>query len=178
MEISKRFGLCSNKQLRDWIKVYNGHKEFWLLGGQGSENYMTKGRSTTLEERIEITSYCIANGKDYGTTIEKYGVSYQQIYSWVCKYEAEGVDGLIDKRGKRKPLKEMTKVERLKKSKESGAKRHRPGKPLLSYEGATRRRSISDSKYLQDIRLEQVILLPVFYTRSYSREHSKPRFYG
>ena len=34
---------------------------------------MTKGRTTTLEERIEIVSYCIANGKDYGATIEKYG---------------------------------------------------------------------------------------------------------
>lgn len=74
---------------------------------------MTKGRLTTLDERIEIVSYCIANGKDYGATIEKYGVSYQQIYSWVRKYEVKGVDGLIDKRGKIKPLDEMTEVERL-----------------------------------------------------------------
>lgn len=74
---------------------------------------MTKGRSTTLDERIEIVSYCIAKGKNYGAAIEKYGVSYQQIYSWVRKYEEKGVDGLIDKRGKRKPLDEMTEVERL-----------------------------------------------------------------
>jgi len=74
---------------------------------------MTKGRLTTLDERIEIVSYCIANGKNYGAAIEKYGVSYQQIYSWVRKYEVKGVDGLIDKRGKRKPLDEMSEVERL-----------------------------------------------------------------
>lgn len=74
---------------------------------------MTKGRSTTLDERIEIVSYCIANGKDYGAAIEKYGVSYQQIYSWVHKYESKGLNGLVDKRGKRKPLDEMTEVERL-----------------------------------------------------------------
>jgi len=66
-----------------------------------------------LEERIEIVSYCIANGKDYVSVIEKYGVSYQQIYSWVRKYEAKGVEGLIDKRGKPKPQDEMTEVERL-----------------------------------------------------------------
>jgi len=74
---------------------------------------MTKARLTTLDERIEIVGYCIAKGKDYGAAIEKYGVSYQQIYSWVRKYESKGVDGLIDKRGKRKPLDEMTEVERL-----------------------------------------------------------------
>lgn len=47
---------------------------------------MTKGRNTTYEERIEIVSYCIEHGNDYTGTIEKYGVSYQQIYSWVRKY--------------------------------------------------------------------------------------------
>lgn len=75
---------------------------------------MTKGRSTTLDERIEIVSYCLANGKDYGATIEKYGVSYQQMYSWVRKYKEKGLDGLIDKRGKRKPVEEMNEIERLK----------------------------------------------------------------
>lgn len=74
---------------------------------------MAKGRTTTLDERIEIVTCCIAKGKDYGAMIEKYGVSYQQIYSWVRKYKEKGVDGLIDKRGKRKPLEEMTEVERL-----------------------------------------------------------------
>ncbi len=40
-------------------------------------------------------------------------MSYQQIYSWIRKYEEKGVNGLIDKRGKRKPLDEMNEVERL-----------------------------------------------------------------
>jgi len=31
----------------------------------------------------------------------------------VCKYEVKGVDGLIDKRDKRKPLDEMNEVEHL-----------------------------------------------------------------
>ena len=74
---------------------------------------MTKGRGTTLQERIEIVSHCISNNKDYGKTIEQYGISYQQIYSWVRKYEKDGSDGLADRRGKRKDEASMTEVERL-----------------------------------------------------------------
>ncbi len=113
VEICKRYNIRSKAQLKDWITVYNGHKDLRATGGQGREIYMTKGRLTTLEERIEIVSYCIAKAKDYGSAIEKYGVSYQQIYSWVRKYEVKGVDGLVDKRGKHKHLDEMTEVERL-----------------------------------------------------------------
>lgn len=113
MEICKRYTIRSRKQLRDWITLYNGHKELRATKGQGRGIYMTKGRVTTLNERIEIVSYCIAKGKDYGAAIVKYGVSYQQIYSWVHKYEIQGIEGLADKRGKRKLLEEMTEVERL-----------------------------------------------------------------
>lgn len=113
VKVCKRFSIRNKAQLQDWITLYNSHKDFRSTGGQGREIYMTKGRLTTLDERIEIVSYCIAKGQDYGAAIEKYGVSYQQIYSWVRKYELKGVDGLIDKRGKRKLLDEMTEVERL-----------------------------------------------------------------
>ena len=46
-------------------------------------------------------------------TAEKFRVSYQQVYTWIKKYEAEGVKGLLDKRGRTKPLEEMDEVERL-----------------------------------------------------------------
>jgi transposase-like protein len=74
---------------------------------------MKKGRKTTQEERTEIVAFCIENGKDYGLTMEKYGVSYQQIYSWIRKYEAKGVEGLSDRRGKAKPEDELTEADRL-----------------------------------------------------------------
>lgn len=112
-EISKRFGVRSKTQLWDWIKLYNGHKDFRATGGRGRGIYMTKGRKTMLDERIEIVSYCIAHGKDYAAAIERYKVSYPQIYSWVRRYELEGPDGLIDKRGKRKPKDKMTEEELL-----------------------------------------------------------------
>jgi Mor family transcriptional regulator len=41
---------------------------------------MTKGRKTTLQERIEIVQYTIANDLNYQETAEKYRVSYQQVY--------------------------------------------------------------------------------------------------
>jgi len=112
-DVCHKYKIRSDKQLCDWIKLYNGHKELRSTGGKGSEIYMTKGRSTTLDERIEIVSHCIAHNKDYPATIEKYDVSYQQIHSWVSKYEKNGVDGLVDRRGKSKTKEEMTEVERL-----------------------------------------------------------------
>ena len=111
--ICKKYGISSRTQLQNWIKMYNGHKELRSRRGRGSDIYMTKGRTTTYEERIGIVSYCIEHGNDYTATIEKYGVSYQQIYSWVRKYNEKGAEGLVDKRGKRKAESEMTEVEKL-----------------------------------------------------------------
>lgn len=74
---------------------------------------MTKGRKTSFEERIEIVEYCIEHQRNYHQTAEAFAVSYQQIYSWVKKYEALGVKGLQDKRGRTKPVEEMTEIERL-----------------------------------------------------------------
>lgn len=111
--ICKKYGISSRSVLQKWIKLYNGHRELRPSRGRGSDIYMTKGRNTTYEERVEIVSYCIEHGNDYTAAIEKYGISYQQIYSWVRKYNQKGTEGLVDKRGKRKPESEMTEVEKL-----------------------------------------------------------------
>ena len=50
----------------------------------------------------------------YGLTVETYGVSYNQIYAWVRKYEEGGVDKLKDNRGRTKAAEEMTEIEKLK----------------------------------------------------------------
>ena len=75
---------------------------------------MTKGRKTTQQERAEIVAFCIEHNKDYGLSVETYGVSYQQIYAWVRKYEESGLDGLKDNRGRTKPVDEMSEIEKLK----------------------------------------------------------------
>ncbi len=103
-EICKKHEIKDKRRLHNWVMWYNGHKEFKEHRGAGTEIYITKGRKSTLEERIEIVEYCIEHGKDYPATIEKYGVSYQQLYSWVRKYEEIGIDGLCDGRGRTKPV--------------------------------------------------------------------------
>ena len=113
-ELRKRYGLLSSTQLKNWVKWYNGHKEFKDRRGAGTEIYMTKGRKTTQEERAEIVAYCIEHGKDYPLTIQTYGVSYQQVYAWIRKYEDRGLDGLRDGRGRTKPVEELNETERLK----------------------------------------------------------------
>ena len=124
---------------------------------------MTKGRTTTYEERVEIVSYCIANGNDYTAAVEKYVVGYQQVSSWVRKYTERGAEGLVDKHGKRKPESEMTELEKLRaenrilearnkrletenavlknsrKSKEGGAKRCQAGTSLSLCSGNAQR---------------------------------------
>ena len=111
--ICKKYEITSTTRLREWISCYNGHKEFKERSGARGEIYMTKGRKTTQEERSQIVAFCIEHGKDYALTVETYQVSYQQIYSWVRKYEASGVEGLVDRRGKTKPEDELTEADRL-----------------------------------------------------------------
>ena len=112
-QLCKQYGISDKKSLRRWISCYNGHKDFKERTSARGEIYMTKGRKTTQKERSQIVAFCIEHGKDYALTVETYQVSYQQIYSWVRKYEASGVDGLVDRRGKTKPVDELTETERL-----------------------------------------------------------------
>lgn len=112
--VCRKYGILSNRQLRDWIMWYNGHKEIKGCSSAKGGIYMTKGRKTTQGERAEIVAFCIEHNKDYGLTVETHKVSYQQIYAWVRKYEEGGVDKLKDNRGRTKPAEEMTEVEKLK----------------------------------------------------------------
>ena len=113
LEICCKYKISAPAVLRKWIMWYNGHKEFKERSFAKGDIYMTKGRKTTQEERVEIVAFCIEHGKDYGLTVERYKVSYQQVYAWVKKYEEKGVNGLTDRRGKAKPESELTEAERL-----------------------------------------------------------------
>lgn len=101
-EISKKYKLRSERQLHDWIKVYNAHGELNSVKYSGGGSYMKQGRETTEEERIEIVRDCIAGGKNYGEMALKYKVSYQQVRNWTLRFEELGESGLEDRRGKRK----------------------------------------------------------------------------
>ena len=98
--------------LQHWIKKYNSHKIFKPHSTKG-DKLMTNGRKTTYEERIEIVSFCIANAHDYNLTANKFNVSYQQVYTWVKKYNKDGYNALVDRRGKNKAFEELSESEKF-----------------------------------------------------------------
>ena len=112
MEICQKFKILSTSQLKSWIKKYNGH-ETLKSSGTGGIAIMTQGRKTTFDERVEIVQYCITHDHNYAETSAKYNVSYQQTRSYTVKYEAGGIEALRDRRGRTKPLDEMSELEKL-----------------------------------------------------------------
>lgn len=111
-DICKKYGIRSKSKLQKWIKQYNGYEVFKSYGTGGSQ-FMTRGRKTTFEERVEIVQYCIAHDRNYAETAKQYQVSYQQARSYTVKYDARGVEALRDNRGKRKNHDEMSELEKL-----------------------------------------------------------------
>ncbi|MBI6875758.1 helix-turn-helix domain-containing protein [Clostridium aciditolerans] len=110
-DIAIKYKIPTQDTVRQWVMKYNGHEKLKASGTGGI--IMTKGRKTTYDERVEIVKYCIENKNNYSETAQKYQVSYQQVYAWTTKYEKDGVEALLDRRGKRKPEDEMSELEKL-----------------------------------------------------------------
>ena len=99
--------------LESWIKLYNANRELRDYIPK-REIYMADARrKTTIEERMNIVEYCISHGRDYKGTASIFDVSYGQVYSWVKKYDTNGEEALIDKRGRHKADDEVDELERL-----------------------------------------------------------------
>jgi transposase-like protein len=111
-QIIDKYKIASRTQLSNWIKKYNSHSS--LKAYKGEAKAMTKGRSTTWQERIDIVQYCLANQQDYHKTAGQFQVSYQQVYQWVKKFEDGGQDALKDGRGRKKAPEELTEADRNK----------------------------------------------------------------
>ena len=112
IDLALKYDLSSGL-LRKWIRMYNSDMELKDYDPK-QEVYMAEARrKTTLEERREIVSYCISHNRDYKGTAAEYDVSYNQVYSWVKKYDANGEEGLTDKRGHHKTDDEIDELERL-----------------------------------------------------------------
>jgi transposase-like protein len=63
-EIARKYEISNSSALRNWINKYNSHREIKATA-EGRSQSMTKGRSTTWEERIQVVLYCIENEKNY-----------------------------------------------------------------------------------------------------------------
>ena len=106
------YNISSHSILQQWIKKYNSH-EISKSHNVAEDKNMTKSRKTTYEERVEIVAFCTENDYDYNLASKRFDVSYQQVYTWVKKYQENGYQGLTDKRGKRKEIDEMSDSEKL-----------------------------------------------------------------
>ena len=110
-DISRKYHLRNDCQLKAWVHKYNNHEDFKRTSG-GSRMKATK--ETTQEERIQIAKYCLENGKEYGAAAIQFGCSYQQARNWTLRFEKMGEAGLEDRRGKRKTDQEpRTEEEKL-----------------------------------------------------------------
>ncbi|WP_077619692.1 helix-turn-helix domain-containing protein [Bacillus sinesaloumensis] len=112
-EVTRKYGLSDKSVLRKWINKYNSHRDLKDTS-KGRTNSMTKGRKTTVDERIQIVLDCLGNGKDFRRTAETFKVSYQQVYQWVKKYEIIGDEALKDGRGRKKEAAELTPEDNFK----------------------------------------------------------------
>jgi len=112
-DICLKYGIRSKRVLQKWIIKYNSHEDLKASRTRGVP-IMTSGRKTTFDERVEIVKYCMEHQNNYAETAQKYQVSYQQVYTWISKYQKHGVEALQDKRGKRKTKDEMSELDKLK----------------------------------------------------------------
>lgn len=112
-KLARKCEISSKEVLRGWINRYNGHRELTVTG-KGMSRSVTKGRSTSWKERIEIVQFCIAHYNDYQYAAKTYLVSYQQAYQWVRKYELDGEEALMDRRGRKKDEEELSPEDRMK----------------------------------------------------------------
>lgn len=112
-DIAAKYNIPTKDTLRKWVLLYNTNRELKDYNPK-REVYMAEARrKTTIEERKEIVEYCLQHNRDYKGTASIYNVSYSQVYSWVRKYDVNGEESLLDKRGHHKTDDEVDEVERL-----------------------------------------------------------------
>ncbi len=109
-----KYQISSHSIILNWLRKYNNHIELKDYDPKG-DVYMAGRRKTNLAERVEIVEYCLKHNREFKKAAEVYQVSYSQVYQWVKKYELEGQDGLLDRRGKRKLEDSLSEVEKLQK---------------------------------------------------------------
>lgn len=112
--VCKKYQIRSRSILEKWISCYTGQQELRPAGGARSGTRMTRN----YEERKNAVEYCIAHDKNYSLTAEHFGLTYQQVYSWVRKYHAAGLERLTGaykaKGSKRIPENKKLKTDGLK----------------------------------------------------------------
>ena len=110
-DLAVKYSIPSDETIRQWVSSYNNHIELRDYDPR-SEVYMAKGRKTSFDERLEIVKYCLEHDRNIKNTASIYKCSYAQVYSWLRKYEADGEEGLEDRRGHHKKEEELYDLEK------------------------------------------------------------------
>lgn len=113
LEIAAKYKLTADSVLVNWVSKYNRDTEIKEYNPKGYV-YMAKSRKVSYEEKLEIIEWTIKNDYQYKLAAEKFETSYAQVFNWVKKYKQDGKDGLIDNRGKRKQVENLSELEKLK----------------------------------------------------------------
>jgi transposase-like protein len=102
--LSNKYNISSSSIVTNWVFNYNNGIEIQDYDPK-HEVYTMKARKTTLDERIEIVEYCIANNLCYKLAADKYNIPYSLVYQWVHRYLKEGNVGLgYSKKGPHKKV--------------------------------------------------------------------------
>ena len=112
--LTNKYNISSHSIVINWVKKYNKGIEIKNYDPKG-DVYTMKSRKTTLEERLEIVNYVLANNNDFKGAADKYSVPYANVYNWVKKYNESGEDGLSDSRGRpssKEPKHELSDIEK------------------------------------------------------------------
>ena len=110
LDLATKFGLRSSTQLDNWVSRYNRDKT--VTATPSRKQVPTMSRKTTLAERIEVVEYITKQNHSYNEAAEHYSVSYQQARSWVLRAKKGGYNALEDRRGHRKPQRELTDLDK------------------------------------------------------------------
>lgn len=100
-ECCRKYNISSHSVLTKWIHKYTSGKTLKQYQGGSTTMNKAKAHKTTYDERLMIVHDALAHDKDYQGIAAKYHVSYQQVYTWIRKYESQGAQGLEDNRGKK-----------------------------------------------------------------------------
>ena len=110
-DLAVKYNIPAYSTVERWVRSYNSHIELKDYDPK-REVYMAEGRKTDFDERLEIVKYALEHDRNIKDTASLYKCSYAQVYSWVKKYEADGEEGLIDRRGKHKKEEELSDLEK------------------------------------------------------------------
>ncbi len=108
-----KYKIPSNSTINQWIIMYNTNRELEDYNPK-QDVYMAEAkRKTKLSESKKIVLHFINNNCDYKGTTSLYDVSYNQVYSWVKKYDTKCEECLKDKRGLHKLDNEVDELKLL-----------------------------------------------------------------